>query len=534
MNLSKKTLTYSAALVMLLITLVIGYFLCMLPSLYVDYIRRSNLQEVTNIQKNYIKNKDYDGIKISNPMSVMTIELPFDRNDIKLYSKFLSANITIIDNKMQQMLVDMTKTLKSYKEDSNKINEAKKISSKSEQDDTLKENMDYILNLLKTSITQNKDLPFKIEQLQVLVINQFSETAYQFKVMSDSVIVVQWEGVEGSNYYTSYMAFSVLDDSVVITLLPAMTPRMSQIRPIVLQSLPMILVVTILIVLVATRIFTKRIVDPIQTLSVHAEYVKRTGNLEKETKIARGEDEIALLSQTLNELYERLNQNYKELEISNGMLKEQNERQEVFLRASSHQLKTPIAAAMLLVDGMINKVGKYSDRDHYLPEVQKQLQSMQKMVEDILYLSHCERNSKREILNVEEIVEACISQYGIQIEQRHIQLINQLESYKLEGNPEMIYKIIDNLMSNAVKYARDESRIMIKLREGILTIHNENDGISEELLPHIFEPFVTSNQKEKGHGLGLYIVGYYCKLCGYQINIQNTGSGVEATITFAI
>ena len=203
--------------------------------------------------------------------------------------------------------------------------------------------------------------------------------------------------------------------SVVITLLPAMTPRMSQIRPIVLQSLPMILVVTILIVIMATRMFEGRIIEPIQTLYNHEEYVKKSGNLEKEVKIAAGKDEISLLSQSLNELYERLDINYKELEKSNNLLREQNERQEVFLRASSHQLKTPIAAAMLLVEGMMNKVGKYNDVNQYLPKVQEQLLSMMKMVEDILYLSQCESNYKKEFLQVEELVNACVVRYAIQL-----------------------------------------------------------------------------------------------------------------------
>ncbi len=74
------------------------------------------------------------------------------------------------------------------------------------------------------------------------------------------------------------------------------------------------------------------------------------------------------------------------------MLEEENERQEVFLRASSHQLKTPVAAAPLLVEGMMNEVGKYKDTKRYLPEVKKQLMAIRRIVEDILYLNHCVGN----------------------------------------------------------------------------------------------------------------------------------------------
>ena len=88
-------------------------------------------------------------------------------------------------------------------------------------------------------------------------------------------------------------------------------------------------------------------------------------------------DEIGILGRNLQELYDTLEKNYRELEQKNNLLKEENKRQEVFLRASSHQLKTPVTAALLLTDGMINEIGKYKNVKQYLPEVKKQLQHMQ-------------------------------------------------------------------------------------------------------------------------------------------------------------
>ncbi len=61
---------------------------------------------------------------------------------------------------------------------------------------------------------------------------------------------------------------------------------------------------------------------------------------------AVGNDEISDLTAALNLLYEKQAQAVQNLE-------EENKRKEVYMRATSHQLKTPIAASMLLVDGMI-------------------------------------------------------------------------------------------------------------------------------------------------------------------------------------
>ena len=66
------------------------------------------------------------------------------------------------------------------------------------------------------------------------------------------------------------------------------------------------------------------------------------------------------------------------------------------MRASSHQLKTPVAAAMLLIDGMIDEVGKYADVKTYLPQVKGKLMEMWDIVNDVLYLNHCTEDLEEE------------------------------------------------------------------------------------------------------------------------------------------
>ncbi len=165
--------------------------------------------------------------------------------------------------------------------------------------------------------------------------------------------------------------------------------------------------------MVVSFLYSKGIVDPIIRLVKHTETVKRSGVVANASLPAKGKDEIAILIQTLNELYEELDYNYKALENKNNELNEKNKRQEVFLRSSSHQLKTPIAAALLLVDGMINQIGKYQNVITYLPEVKKQLLSMRKIVEDILYLSHCEDSITLETVNLSRLIAGQLSYYQI-------------------------------------------------------------------------------------------------------------------------
>ncbi|WP_455714444.1 sensor histidine kinase [Anaerosporobacter sp.] len=432
--------------------------------------------------------------------------------------------IEISDSQLLEMYHDTrNKLLKAYEDD---------IDSEDFSMKNYDFNFGYIEQLLKKAFIENDELPIRIENLKFNDSNEFTQISEKYSIVGEDTVVCQWDGSDGSNYYTSYMACSMKNGMTLITFLPVMTPRMSEIRPVVIQSLPMIIVVTILIILLATQVFARKIISPIQKLAYHADYVKKTGILEKEREIASGEDEIALLSQSLNSLYEQLNHNYEELEKSNLLLQEQNQRQEVFLRASSHQLKTPVAAAMLLVDGMIQKIGKYSDSETYLPKLKEQLKSMQKMIEDILYLSHCEGNMKMEPIQVEDILTACQTNYLIQLEEKNLTIEQEVTAVSMKTDGELLYKIIDNLISNAVKYADCGTKIRITLNKSGLCIHNRCEGILLELLPHIFEPFVSSETKEKGHGLGLYVVHYYSKLLGYQVEVKNVSDGVEAYIYF--
>ena len=66
------------------------------------------------------------------------------------------------------------------------------------------------------------------------------------------------------------------------------------------------------------------------------------------------------------------------------------------------------------------------------------------------------------------------------------------------------------------------------LSEDSFEIFNTGAHIEEELLPHIYEPFVSSDTSRKGRGLGLYVISYYMELLGFQIEISNEENGVLA------
>ncbi len=517
MGLNKKTFLYSMIISLIMVALVVGYFTLMLPSLYVDHMEKSNYESIIAVHKGYIKDKSYDNLPVKNPTGSLTLEIPGQGDTLHITGKFFKSDVTIKDEKLREVIDEIRYYLSDYER----------------LDELSEESID--LSLIKEKLLPEdilKDYPLEFNFSGKDAQDSFKEGSSKVHRVSDSLMVFETSTQDEGNNYTSYIAMGKGDDSFIISLLPIMTPQIDEIRPVILGSLPMIAAVVFLLVLIFSKVFSNGIVNPIIDLATYADSVKESNNLELEPLNIEGKDEIAQLGRNLNELYERLRENYKELERKNRALSEENKRQEVFLRASSHQLKTPITAALLLIEGMINEIGKYKNTKEYLPKVKEQLQSMRRIVDDILYLNHCADNLKIEAVDLREILQKSLESYNIQIKDKGLSVKIQGAMGYIETDREILKKIIDNLLCNAVSYTPKGETIEIIFKERQLYLRNYGAYIEEELLQHIYEPFVSGSSKEKGHGLGLYIASYYGKLLDCEIKVDNFSGGVQAELIF--
>lgn len=527
MNLSKKTLVYSSIISAIIVALIVGYFVLMLPSLYVAYIKDSHYNSIIELQKGYMKTGSYENLEIKNPTGTFTVELPLSGDRIYFMNQFIRVTVEV----QEQKLLDMLDKIRYYAKN------PKEIENIDSKDFPLEEILDDLI--FNKELLEDYPLKFTLEQQNSE--NIFKEQSSRFHVVEEDLFVVEANSSDGNNYYTSYIAMGLKENAIVVTFFPVMTPSINEIRPVVFQSLPMIVALALLLVLVLSQVFSRLIINPIIKLSNHAEFMREAKNLKLEPVSISGQDEISSLGESLNGLYQRIQESYQELEVKNKYLAEENKRQEIFLRSSSHQLKTPITAALLLVQGMINEVGKYKDVKAYLPQVKEQLQSMQRIVEDILYLNHCSQNLQKEYLMVSELLEECLEANSVQIEEKLLNIETEGYMKELETDRELLRKILDNLLSNAIKFTPIKGRIHIRYDVNRLRIINYGASIEEELLPHIFEPFVTGadamihsssySNTNRSHGLGLYVVAYYAKLLNLKVKLYNIEHGVVVELT---
>ncbi|MFV0466665.1 MAG: ATP-binding protein [Lachnospiraceae bacterium] len=347
--------------------------------------------------------------------------------------------------------------------------------------------------------------------------------------MSEDTVIFEAGVSDSENHYTNYIAMTYRSNHLYLTDLPAMTPKMSEISSIVVDSLPMLISIIILFALVVSHLYSRGMVEPILRL-VRATSQIRSNGIGKGTVITintKGKDEIAELAVTLNELYIELDQSYRVLREKNEELKEKSRQEEVFLRASSHQLKTPIAASLLLTDGMIGRVGKYQDTSAYLPEVKKQLLSMKKMIDDILDLSRNIQSLSFEQINLRLYANQLSNRYQYTMQEKMQTLfVTAKEDVFFQTDPTLFMIVMDNLIENGIRSSQAGASIFVTFQEDEITILNTQAHIEEELLEHVFEPFIGENSQEGSHGLGLYIVANYSRILHIKISIENNEDGV--------
>ncbi len=535
MRLGRKNLWYSMALAGVMLLFLVGYFIYMLPSLYVEYVMEQNLKSIHRQHEAYVKQGSYKGVSVKNSTACVSLEIPREGDYILIAGKAFCAELTFQDQWLKEIFDSFRK----------RLFQTETLEMDKENVDHFREEIDELGEILEESVQGDISRPIRIQwrYLQNMEGEFFNESS-KIHTYSDHLIILELGIEDANNRYTNYIAIGKEQDRVILSILPVVAPDANEIRPVVLQSLPMLGAVLFLLVLSFSRIYSRGIVRPIVGLVRHTEEMKHAKDFSVERlsqKRPDTKDEVQELGDTIDDLYQQIRESYRQLEEKNRELAEENKRQEIFLRASSHQLKTPIAAALLLIDGMINEIGRYKDTKAYLPKVKDQLLSMRKMVEDILYLNHCAEDMKIQPIHVGKVLQERMLSYQVSLADKGITVdaLTDME-FVVDTDERMLSQILDNLLSNAVRYTPIKGHIRIVLWEEEYRLVIENFGVTipKELMPHILDPFVSGSHQVKGwdmdsHGLGLYIASYYAKKLLFRLEVRNGEDSVVAELFFS-
>jgi len=227
-----------------------------------------------------------------------------------------------------------------------------------------------------------------------------------------------------------------------------------------------------------------------------------------------------------------------------------NERQDSFLNAVTHELKTPIASLRLYLETLERRPLDDPQRQRFYAIMRSDTDRLLATVEQVLKageLGHRARTQQRTRIEMHPLVTECIATVLLRhhLPPEAIQLAHVPGSVRLfvQGNADDLRTAILNLLDNAVKYSPQGVHIRCRLAIErytwlTLTVADTGLGLHSQDLKRIFKRFyrAASNDqvKIKGTGLGLFLVQTIAKQHGGQVRASSDGPGKGSTMTLKL
>ena len=290
-----------------------------------------------------------------------------------------------------------------------------------------------------------------------------------------------------------------------------------------------LIIFSLVIALIATRLMSKMFFDPIKELRLGMQ------------KIADGKFDTRLEtksnSEEIQELFAGFNMMANELEAPEIL-------QTDFVSNVSHEFKTPINA----IEGYTTLLQGTDNIDEiengYIEKILFNTKRLSSLVSNILLLSKLENQkiqTHREKYSLDEQIREDILALESLWEPKDIEFDVDLDTVDYYGNKSILHHVWSNLLSNAIKFSPNGGTIKMRLlkdnKKITFVIEDNGPGLSEEAQKHLFDKFyqADTSHKEEGNGLGLALVKKILFLCDGEISAENMkDGGCRFTVTLPI
>jgi signal transduction histidine kinase len=296
-----------------------------------------------------------------------------------------------------------------------------------------------------------------------------------------------------------------------------------------LKNIFVVFIVSILFIYIAGLYFSKKAFDPIKEMTNKAKIISAT-NLDLRLKSNGSKDELAELTNTFNEMLNRLENSF--------------DAQKNFVSNISHELRTPLAAIITELELSINKERTIEE---YKTAILNALKDAKKLVRisnsllDVAKASYDPSEIVFKSVRIDEILMDALQQvqkanpeYKIDIHfENDFENDNQIS---VNGNEYLLKVAFVNLMENGCKFSSDHQCILSVLFNDeniMLKFTDKGIGIPEDDIQNIFTPFYRGKNKQfaEGTGIGLYLTQRIIQLHKGSISVQSIqGKGTTFTI----
>ena len=239
--------------------------------------------------------------------------------------------------------------------------------------------------------------------------------------------------------------------------------------------------------------------------------------------------ELNQLSVSYNKMLERLSEAFK--------------LQRQFTANAAHELRTPLAVMQLQID--LYNSSKHPNNDtsaqQAISMITEQTERLSKMVRTLLDMSELQTIARDEEIAISALVEEVLADLEPLAQEKGINLIEKCDNVLLMGSDILIYRLVYNLVENAIKYNFSGGTVTVNATQQNsqlhLTVEDTGNGIPEELKERIFEPFFRLDKSRSrelgGVGLGLALVREIVRVHNGSILVKNNAnSGTTFEVIF--
>lgn len=253
----------------------------------------------------------------------------------------------------------------------------------------------------------------------------------------------------------------------------------------------------------------------------------KTQNLDKMLPVPGTNDEISDLTTSFNQMMDTLNQ---------GFL-----RQERFSANAAHELRTPLAIMQSQMDVFnLQKNHPIADYEELVFDIQKQTTRLQVISNHLLDLTLDGIHLEMIDFDIEDLILDVCDHLQSKANEKSITFAMDVKTMQVNGNLDLLYQVMFNLLDNAINYTPHDATIVIKTQlynnEKRLTITNPNETLSTNDIDHLTDPFYRADpsrtQSPAGSGLGLSLVKHSIAMHQGEMSLQYKDNYFKVQIKF--
>ncbi len=291
--------------------------------------------------------------------------------------------------------------------------------------------------------------------------------------------------------------------------------NLTEAKGVMKRLYPIAFLICLFLAILDAVLLSRMFVRPIKEMN---ETVGSMTQMNPEVRIRiNSADELGELSTNINLLYQELMGSIEGLETELTKNRDSENQKIDFLRMLSHEIKSPIAAANALLEGMIYEIPPYdTEQKKYLYQCTEYLEKARNLTKDMLQFSGYANREEKAFYDLAELVSDVATEYRVLMHARQIVFQNDMsESIQIYTNKQALTTVLSNLFSNAVNYTvpggsikiRTEKRIGEEENTCILYVENSCIPMEPEQLQQLFvKPYHSEEAGTHSTGMGLFIV----------------------------